>query len=296
MTKTMNRCITVLLSVLTLLLGVQLLPASAASEVMIYDEGNRLSAEEFTECENRLKQAADYTGLNICVVLGTDYRTDTTIESVCKTTYAKLYGAKTDGLSYYMDLKGNEPYDYIATSGLAQFYYTNSNYNNRIELMFDTLDDYLYPVGSENVYDAVIQFAELVEYYHDEGIPDQYYVYDDEFHEYYHVEDGRVITTQRKPYIRWGTVILTTFFVGMFGLLAALITFFAVRSRYRFKTSLSPTNYVNRKNVVYREQFDNFIRTSTSRTYIDTSSGSGSGGGGGGGSSSGGFGGGGHHR
>lgn len=297
MTRSIYRSLLTLLAVLGLLLCMQHLTAAAASEVTLYDEGNRLSPSEFTECENRLKQAADATGMNICVVLGTQYRSDLTIESVCKTTYTTLYGKKTDGLCYYMDLKGENPYDYIATSGLGQFYYTNSSRNNRVNLMFDELDDYLYPVGSENVPGAVGRFAELVEYYYEHGIPDDYYVYDDEYREYYHVEDGRVITTKHKPYIDWFAVIVCTMFAGMFGLLAAIITFVAVKVRYRFKRQLSPTNYVNRKTVNYREQFDNFVRTNTSRVYIDTSSGSGGGGGGGSfGHSSGGFGGGGHHR
>lgn len=297
MTRSIYRSLLTLLAVLGLLLCMQHLTAAAASEVTLYDEGNRLSPSEFTECEDRLKQAADATGMNICVVLGTQYRSDLTIESVCKTTYKTLYGEKTDGLCYYMDLKGKEPYDYIATSGLGQFYYTNSSRNNRVNQIFDELDDYLYPVGSENIPDAVGRFAELVEYYYEKGIPDDYYVYDDEYREYYHVEDGKVITTKHKPFIDWFTVIVCTMLAGMFGFFAAIITFIAVKMRYRFKRQLSPTNYVNRKTVNYREQFDNFVRTNTSRVYIDTSSGSRGGGGGGSiGHSSGGFGGGGHHR
>ena len=287
-----------LLTVLTMLLALPVLSASAAAEVKVYDEGERLSATELTEVENRLRQAADYTGMNIAVIMGIQNRSDITIESVCKTTYTQLYGAKTDGLIYYMDLKGVNPYDYIATSGMGQFYYTNSSMNNRIDEIYDALDDYLYPVGSENVYEAVLKFAELVEYYYDAGIPEHYYVYDDELHEYYHVEDNTVVTTNVKPYIDPMAIILCMLAAGFTGLLAALITFFAVKMRYRFKTSLNPTSYVNRKDVQYREQYDHFVRTSTSRVRIESDSGgrSSGGGGGGGGHSSGGFGGGGHHR
>ena len=288
--------LTALFSAILLLLGMPVLSASAA-QVKLYDEGNRLSPSEFTEVENRLKQASDHTGMNIGVVLGVQERSDYTIESVCDSTYDELFGHKTDGLFYYMDLKGHEPYDYISTSGLGQLYYTNSSDNNRINAIYDTLDDYLYPVGSENVYDAVMRFAELVEYYYDQGVPENYYVYDDVYHEYYHYEDGKVVTTKNKPYLDWYGAAVMAFMAGIVGFIAALITFLAVKSRYKFKTSLSPTNYTNQKMVNYRQQYDNFVRESTSRVHIDTSSGSGGrSGGGGGGHSSGGHGGGGHHR
>ena len=287
--------VAVLFSALLLLLGMPVLSASAA-EIKLYDEGNRLSPSQFTEVENRLKQASDYTGMNIGVVLGVQNRSDTTIESVCDSTYDELFGQKTDGLFYYMDLKGHEPYDYISTSGLGQMYYTNSAEHNRINAIYDTLDDYLYPVGSENVYDAVMRFAELVEYYYDQGVPEHYYVYDDIYNEYYHYEDGKVVTTKTKPYLDWFGAVMMAFFVGIIGFIAALITFFAVKSRYKFKTALSPTNYTNQRMVNYRQQYDNFVRESTSRVHIDTSSGGGRSGGGGGGFSSGGHGGGGHHR
>ena len=84
-------------------------------------------------------------------------------------------------------------------------------------------------------------------------------------------------------------------FGGVTGLFVAGIVFLVVKIRYKFKSSLSATTYVNRKNVTYREQYDKFVRTSTSRVRIESSSSGGSGGGGGG-YSSGGHGGGGYHR
>lgn len=289
-----RKILTTALSAAAMLLTLAILPASAA-EVKLYDEGGRLSPSEFTECQQRLQQASDYTGMNIGVVLGVQDRSDLTIESVCKSTYLELFGANSDGLFYYMDLKGSEPYDYIATRGKGQFYYTNASSNNRVESMYDSLDDFLYPVGSENAYGAVMEFAELVEYYYDAGVPEQYFVYDDVDRMYYHMEGDEVIATVGKPYHEWLMIPVMAFFGALAGLLPALITFLVVKSRYKFKYALSPTTYVNKKNVDYHEQFDNFVRTSTSKVRIESSSGGGSGGGGGG-FSSGGFGGGGHHR
>ena len=138
----------ILFSALLMLTGMLLLPAGAA-EVRLYDEGERLSAAEFSACEARLKQASDVTGMNIAVILGVKDRSDLTIETTATETYKELFGARTDGLIYYMDLKGSHPYDYIATSGLGQFYYTNDRQSDRIAEFYDQLDVYLYPGSPE---------------------------------------------------------------------------------------------------------------------------------------------------
>lgn len=278
------------------------LPASAASraEVRIYDEGEKLSQEEFDSIQNRLKQAADKTGMNIGIVLGTAQRSEYTVQGLADSTYDQFFGHGTDGLLYYMDVKGYSPaHDYISTSGMGQFYYTNSDRDNRIEVIFNTLDAYLKPAGSEDVWGALMQFADEVEYFYDEGVPERYYYYDSEYRMYYYLDDfGNVKSSARKPYIDWGGVILTALAAMAMGLLAAVITFIVVLSRYRFKYSLSPTTYVNQKQVEYRDQYDHFVRTHTSRVHIDSGGGGGGGhgGGGGGGFSSGGHGGGGHTR
>lgn len=275
------------------------LSASAAvSEVRIYDEGRRLTESEYAGCLNRLQEAARKTGMNIGVVLGVEARADYTIDALADSTYDELFGKGTDGLLYYMDLKGRNPHDFISTSGMGQFYYTNSKENDRIAVMFDALDDYLYPIGSEDVPGALMQLADEVELYYEAGVPENYYFYDDEYREYYYLDASGVIqSSSRKPYTNWENVLLITFVAFFTGLLTAVIIFFVVKTRYKFKYTLSPTTYVNQKKVQYGRQYDNFVRANTSKVSINSDSGGGSGGSsGGGGFSSGGHGGGGHNR
>lgn len=282
---------------LTLLVLCPAAVSAAGPRVLIYDEGDFLDDAQEAECTNRLQQAADMTGMNIAVVLGTQERSDTTIEALAKETYLELFGENSDGLLYYMDLKGHDPYDQIVTRGMAQFYYTNSDSNNRIQAIFDSLDTYLYPVGHEDIAGALNQFAEELEYYYKAGVPDKYYYYDDQYRMYYSLdENGNVRTTSHKPYKDWDALIGMTALAGFCGIFAALITFFAIKSHYKFKYSLSPTTYVNKKTVQFYNQYDNFVRSHTSKVPLDSGGGRSGGGGGGGGHSSGGFGGGGHHR
>lgn len=269
---------------------------SVPGNVLLYDEGGRLDADEYKACLGYLQDAANQTGMNVGMVLGSQVRSEYSIESIAVESYDQYFGYD-DGLLYYMDLSGaSEPYDYISTTGMGQFYYSNGDMANRIDAIFDDVFPYLYPKGAEDVVGAVEAFADDVVYYYNLGIPDNYYVYDDVYDEYFYVEDGEIYSSYNVPYIDWGRVVMMAFGGLIFGAIVGIIVFFGVKAHYKFKVSLSPTAYVNRKNLVFHNQYDRFIRTYTTKTKIESSSGGGGSRGGGGGRSSGGRGGGGRHR
>ena len=165
-------------------------------------------------------------------------------------TYDQLYGQKTDGICIYIDVSSNaHPYDYISTSGMAQFYYTNSDSNNRINSMHYAIDKYLYPIGSEDVSGALNEFADQLENYYEAGIPDAYYVYDDVYHKYYHVENGEIITTFRKPYHDVERLFLGGIMGLLIGIMIAAIVKGSIKAKYKFIYELSPTTYLNKKSV-----------------------------------------------
>lgn len=272
---------------------------------LIYDEANYLKTDEYEICLEVLQDAAERTGMNVGLVLGAQLRSEFTIRSLADSAYDSMFGKGTDGLLYYMDLSGAyEPYDYISTSGLGQFYYTNSEKVDRINAIFDDVFPYLTPAGSEDVPAAVEMLAEDIVYYYEEGVPNRYYVYDDVYEQYMYLEDGKIVMSPTLPLSHVdlseiiGKLVMLAFFGIGAGLIVAVIVFFCVKHHYKFKSSLSPTAYINRKNLVIHRQHDNFIRTYTTRVKIESSSGGGrsGGGGGGGGRSSGGHGGGGRHR
>lgn len=270
---------------------------AGTGNAVLYDEAQWLSASEYDECLAKLQEAADETGMNVGMVLGSQMRSDYTIQSLADASYDQLFGPNTDGLLYYMDLSGQDsPYDYISTCGMGQMYYTNDTRSDRINAIFDAVFPYLIPSGSEDVVGAIGEFSEQVTLYYHAGVPDNYYVYDDVYNEYYYVKDGKLAASSRRPYVSMESVLGITGGGFVIGLIAALITFFAVKTHYKFKSALAPTAYVNRKNLTFHNQYDRFVRQYTSRVRIESSSGGGGGGGGGGGSSSGGHGGGGRHR
>ncbi|MDE5753175.1 MAG: TPM domain-containing protein [Oscillospiraceae bacterium] len=275
-------------------------PASAQSDtVYLYDESGKLNQEEYQFCLDSLETASQITGMNLVVILGTDELSDSSIESLADSTYDMLFPGtwNSNGLCYYMDLCGHSPaYDYISTSGMAQFYYTNAKSNNRVDEILRSLGAYLVPAGSEDITGAIAGFCEKLEYYYSAGIPDRYYVYDDVYHEYYHIEDGKIVTTSQKPYLALDKALLFGVIGLIIGIIIAVITYSVTKVRYQFKTALTPTNYINKRTVNYRQQYDRFIRTRTTKTKVDSNSGGGGSHRSSGGHSSGGHGGGGHHR
>ncbi|MBR7084490.1 MAG: TPM domain-containing protein [Oscillospiraceae bacterium] len=288
----------VLLTVLLMLLHMTAVSAFAG-EFHLFDKGKRLSDADFAEVTERLQETADNTHLNVIVILGNEQLSDITIESLTNETYDQLFSEGSDGVCFYLDLSGAEhPYDYISTSGMAQFYYTNSNTNNRIDQMHYAIDKYLYPIGNEDVSGALNAFADQLENYYEIGIPDNYYVYDDLYHQYYHVEDGEIITTSRKPYHDVERLFLGGIMGLLIGIMISAIVKGAVKLKYRFIYELSPVNYINKKSVHYIQQTDTFLRERTTKTHISSDSGGRSGGSHhhSGGHSHGGHGGGGHHR
>ncbi len=265
--------------------------------VLLHDESGRLTAEEYAQCAVLLNEASEYTGMNVGMVIGSVQRSEYTIESIAVETYDQMFGETTDGLLYYMDLSNAErPYDYITTCGMGQFYYTNSVEDNRIDAIFDAVFPYLYPKGMEDVPGAVEEFAEQVKEWYDAGIPDNYYVYDDYYEEYYYVENGEILSSYNVPYVDWEELFMIGVVCLVVGHIVAMIVFLCTKAHYKFKSSLSPTAYINRKNLVFHNQYDRFVREHTTRTKIESSSGGGGGRRSGGGRSSGGHGGGGRHR
>lgn len=291
---------------LGILSAAAVLPASAKTEdqtdtVYLCDEGDWLTESQFSDVMEDLKDAADETGMNIGVWLGSTPMGESQTIAFCDDTYDMLYGINTDGVFLYLDLSGeSDLFDYISTSGKGQFYYTNSSKYDRISDIFSDMNPYLTR-GNEDVPQAVYEFCFNLKSYAEQGAPsDTYYTYDSGTGTYLIMEDGVVKEVSELPeeytaVASWGMIILVSVLIG---LTAGIISFVIIRRRYRFKNPGSMQHYLEKGNVRYSVRTDRFLRKYLTRTKIESSS---SGGGGGGGSShhssgGGSHGGGGNHR
>lgn len=272
----------------------------------VYDEADVLTDEEEAELDALVQETAQTIDMNLFVRLGAEYTySEGTARSYAEDDYAYLFGDDkySAGVSVYIDFHGAviqdtsyAPHDYIYTHGLAQLYYTNSEEENRIQRIFDSMNSYLQR-GEEEPVDAVEQLCSRLKHYYEEGIPKNYYVYDNMYEEYFYIDkDGTAVWSAKEPPAMRSRKTALAFGISfLIGLVIALITLFGTWHHYQFKSAPTAAIYTNRDAIAYGARMDRFRRSYRRRVKVESSSRSG-GGGGGGGSSSGGGGGGGNSR
>ena len=268
-----------------------------SSNVYLCDEGEFLSDTEFQEAMDELQEAADESGMNVALWIGsTAVGDDSDADTIafCDDTYDSLFGINTDGVFLYLDMSGEYSlFDYLSTSGKGQFYYTSGEDYDRVGTIIQDVEEYL-PRGEEDLPSAIHSFCHDLKYYADMGVPtDTYYTYNKDTGKYLIMQDGQVqeVSELPKEYtatLSWGTIVILAVLIGV---IAFGISVLSIRKRYKFKAAGSLQNYLVANDVQYLQRSDQYLRTYTSRTKISSES-SGGGGGGGGGS----HGGGGGHR
>lgn len=254
--------------------------------------------EKLAAADQKIRDTAETLQMYVAVVIvgsETSFSSDSAVTRFADDTYDELFnvdhGVNTDGV--LLLINNSTQYDYISTCGMGQFYYTNAK-DNRVDQILETMHGDLVAGDYPAVVDSFCQ--QLVQY-KNEGVPKGYYTYDAGTETYMYLdENGRIVESDRLPY-NWTKGILISL-VG--GAAVGLIAFVCIKSRYKFKASAAPTNYVCGNQTKLQVQTDTFLREYTTKTKIESSSGGGGGRSGGGSShhSSGGssHGGGGRHR
>ncbi len=292
----------VLLTAMTLLL-----PVSAQRQFpdikencRVYDVADYLTDDEEEELTERIRETADHIDMYFAIVIvgrETHFNSDTSVMNYADNYYDKLFNPEqdvdTDGL--LLVINNSTKYDYVTTSGMGQFYYTNADNNNRVEEM---LEDITSNLNGGRYLQAAKYFCTLTERNYDKGVPKRYYIEDfgNHYGQYAYLNKNNEIVYADRPPYNWlgsGLVFL------LIGLVAAVITGLCIKHAYRFKKAVNPTNYICKNNTILHESTDTFLRQYTTKVRMESSGGGGGGGGGGHShSSSGGHshGGGGHHR
>lgn len=269
------------------------------SESILIDNAEMLTDDEEKELTEDIQETAEYINMNILVYVsgtaigGSDSRTQMFCEELC----LDAYGRDEDSVVLYLDLAGHgdtsyAPYDFIYTRNRARFYYPSESDDaqDRISEIFSDMNPYL-PRGDEDPYNAVYEFLGNLKSYYDIGPSSLRYFYVPDTGKYVTMNsDGELKLSDSRPK-NWGMGFLIGFVIA---LIVSIITFFCIKSHYKFKSAPSSLHYLRSENIQYGQKSDVFIRKYQIRTKRESSS-SGSSGGGGGGTSSGG-GGGGNHR
>lgn len=261
----MKKIISALVTLLTL---TAILPLMTASAYDVYNEDTGYgyscvdddfgvfsdNEDELYELNQEVQECSEKLGLNIYIfIAGENFRmSDSTTPTFCGDAYDKLFGAYTDGVFFFIDMSGKTPaYDYVCTSGKAIQWYSG-----KTDAMREATYDYL-PSSSEGNYAAHHSDIKL-------GIEEFLY----QLKKYKRQYDTRYL--RLLPFGGAGWLIVT------------LIGYFIGKSSYKFKDKTNPRIYVSSEETNFAEKSDTFIRTYTTRTKIESSSGGGHHGGGGG--------------
>ena len=264
----------------------------------IVDNKEILSNETETRLNKLVREYSEKLQMNIFIyVSGTKY-SDSQTESFAANTYNELAGEDfTDGCIYYLDFSGKRPaYDYLWVSGKAGIIYPDN-----LSEVTDKVVPYLPPSSKKNITEddvvpGIEHFLMIIENYYNKYSQSFFRYTEDEQNKLYFFDTGSeyYCTKKMAPGAR-----VSVFMTSLsFGYILALVIYFIVKHKYKFKDKTNPSIYVAKGETNFRERSDIFIREYTTKTKIETNSGSHGGGhrGGGGGGHSGGGRGGGSHR
>ena len=283
------------------------LKASAAREIedcfrniTVFDKEGVLTAEQEKAAAAAIRHTSDVINMYVAVVIvgpETSFSSDYDVEDYAEKEYINLFdpdpNKDTDGVLLLMNDSTN--YDYLATQGLGQLYYYNAAEEDRVE---DILEAITPQLKVSDHFGAIETFCKQLEKYFQKGIPENAYTYNSDSGKYLYYSGGKLQTASELPKffgVNWKSVLITAAIIGT---IVGLISMLIVKSSYKLKKSLEPTNYVSNQETQFHVQDDLFLRTHTTKVHLGDSSRGGGGGGGGFSHSSGGhsFGGGGHHR
>ncbi len=289
----MKKFVTAAFTLLMTLIMLPVMPISASAKENYYQGWNGdASASRFidnvdfftdseeAEINKKIQETAEALEMNILILAAgyEYYMSDEQTETFSDSSYDTTYGVDTDGIFFFMDFTGKKPaYDYISPSGKAMIFYKD-NIDSILNAVYSYLpsSDSDYTQHTDDIKDGIYCFlGELSEYY---GSDSSFY---DEYSErYYYIDGEEVVITRSKPFLLRLKALL---FAVPIGAIAGLIFFFATKSAYKFKSSANPSVYVSNENSRFIHREDRFIRTYTTKTKIETSSGGSRSGGGGGG-------------
>lgn len=257
----------------------------------VYDVKGLFDDDTLEELNELVRETSEETGLYICIYLSREARYDSETEYFADMKYEELFGEDTDGVFYYMDLSEQySAYDYISTSGKGMLCY-----DDHIDDMLDQIFLYLPSSGEEieasEIELAIKEICRTFEYYASKGIGFMDYEHDSSTGHYIYMKGGEMYVTKSLP----PAVLLIRMLIALgVGAVVAVICYFVVKNHYKFKPSCNPDVYVSREESRFTHRDDRFMRTYTTKTRIQSSSGGG--GRSGGGRSRGSHGGGGRHR
>lgn len=246
----------------------------------IIDDYGFYDDDKLDELDELIRDTAEEIEMNVIVYLSGSsgyYRTDGDIDDYAAQRYDDICGKDTDGVFLYLDICGKSPaYDLLSCSGKAGVIYGRD-----VVSIVETANSNLPPSGhsiSENQLDSAIEtFCYTIQSRYENYKPNSFrWEHDKYTGKYFYYKNGEFYVTKKAPPVL-RLIILGV--ASVIGAVIAIICYYAIRSKYKFKTSANPGIYVAHGETHFTEQSDTFIRSYVTKRKIESSSSSGGGGG-----------------
>lgn len=246
----------------------------------IIDDYGFYDDDKLDELDELIQDTAEEIEMNVIVYLSGAsgyYRTDDDIDDYAAQRYDDICGKDTDGVFLYLDICGKSPaYDLLSCSGKAGIIYGRD-----VVSIVETANSELPPSGhsiSENQLDSAIEtFCYTIQSRYENYKPNSFrWEHDKYTGKYFYYKNGEFYVTKKAPPVL-RLIILGV--ASVIGAVIAIICYYAIRSKYKFKTSANPGIYVAHGETHFTEQSDTFIRSYVTKRKIESSSSSGGGGG-----------------
>lgn len=248
----------------------------------IIDDYGFYDDDKLDELDEIIQDTAEEIEMNVIVYLSGAsgyYRTDGDIDDYAAQRYDDICGKDTDGVFLYLDICGKSPaYDLLSCSGKAGVIYGRD-----VVSIVETANSNLPPSGhsiSENQLDSAIEtFCYTIQSRYENYKPNSFrWEHDKYTGKYFYYKNGEFYVTKKAPPVL-RLIILGV--ASVIGATIAIICYYAIRSKYKFKTSANPGIYVAHGETHFTDSSDTFIRSYVTKRKIESSSSSGGGGGGG---------------
>lgn len=248
----------------------------------IIDDYGFYDDDKLDELDELIQDTAEEIEMNVIVYLSGSsgyYRTDGDIDDYAAKRYDDICGKDTDGVFLYLDICGKSPaYDLLSCSGKAGIIYGRD-----VVSIVETANSNLPPSGhsiSENQLDSAIEtFCYTIQSRYENYKPNSLrWEHDKYTGKYFYYKNGEFYVTKKAPPVL-RLIILGV--ASVIGAAIAIICYYAIRSKYKFKTSANPGIYVAHGETHFTDSSDTFIRSYVTKRKIESSSSSGGGGGGG---------------
>lgn len=226
---------------------------------LLHDLDNSLTEDEESELLDNIIEAANTIDSSVAIVITDDIgfdKSDYGVMDFADVYYENYCGINTDGI--LLLLNNDTKYDWISTSGDCI-----DTYEYAIDYIFDDIWDYVLEAEYVN---AVEGFCSSVIYYGKVYTSD----YNNDYSNNYSYEFS---------YDNYDDIYLEDIFgifiFASFIIVIALIIFAGIiNSGYRLNKNKSVSNYVLKDSLAFSQKSDTYLRTYTTRTRINSSSGS----------------------